>query len=652
MTASATPSAPIHAALGAWVRAGLAHFAATHVTEPGPACQQLSPATVAGDANAWQAHGEAIAALLLDAPGPLAAATRTLHLDAAELFLLALAGAVEDHHLVGLALGELQAGGGGTRPQVHTALALVGTLFAADLDATALLGCAPVANHLLELRGDGPLPLRELAVDPRLWLALRGGAAGWPDCTVIAAADAELVDAATLKALPHLAGLLRGGGAGCAVLRGTPRSGRGGAAARLAGLLDRSALRIPPERWRGAPALGAACRWCGWLPVLELSLSAGESAGAVDNPGYRGPLALLVGRDGQVDRRDAVELSVGMPAPAERARWWRQHLGDAVLADEAALAGLAGPAIAAVAGQAQVLAARAGEPLGRDHLRSARRLVGADALRLLAQPVDRRVGPDALVCTPAVRGELERFVLRCRARETLWDGLGASAACTATRGLRALFVGDSGTGKTLAASWLATELGAPLYRVDLSAVMNKYVGESEKNLARLLDHAAAHDVVILFDEADALFGARGDGGEAGERYANMLTNFLLQRIEEHPGIAILTSNSRLRIDKAFTRRLDAVIEFPLPGPGERLELWRSHLGGRAGDDGMCMFLASWCDLPGGVIRNVVVAAAALSDGPIGLLPLLEALAREYRKLGRTMPTGLAHTLTNAPAAAS
>ena len=149
--------------------------------------------------------------------------------------------------------------------------------------------------------------------------------------------------------------------------------------------------------------------------------------------------------------------------------------------------------------------------------------------------------------------------------------------------------------------------------------------------------------LLLFDEADALFGARGDGQETGERYANMLTNFLLQRIEDHPGIAVLTSNSRLRIDAAFTRRLDAVLEFAQPGPAERRELWRSHLGERDPGSGVIVHLATWCDLPGGVIRNAVVAAAAACPGvgPIPPAALFAALAREYRKLGRALPAALA-----------
>jgi SpoVK/Ycf46/Vps4 family AAA+-type ATPase len=172
--------------------------------------------------------------------------------------------------------------------------------------------------------------------------------------------------------------------------------------------------------------------------------------------------------------------------------------------------------------------------------------------------------------------------------------------------------------------------------------MNKYVGESEKNLGALLDLAAAADAMLLFDEADSLFGRRTDANQSGERYANMLTNFLLTRIENHPGITILTTNSRERIDNAFTRRLDAIVDFPLPGFQERLNLWLSHLGERCPDEKLCRTLASYCDISGGQIRNVVLTAAGCSspNQPIGIDQLLSALQREYQKLGRNLPAQL------------
>src|SRR5256714_7692306 len=182
--------------------------------------------------------------------------------------------------------------------------------------------------------------------------------------------------------------------------------------------------------------------------------------------------------------------------------------------------------------------------------------------------------------TPSLRNELNVLLMRCRARDTLVRGLGASATTRYHPGVRALFVGPSGTGKTLAAGWLATKLGIPLYRVDLASITSKYIGETEKNLAQLMARAEHAEVVLLFDEADSLFARRTEIRDSNDRFANAQTNYLLQRIETFDGIAVLTANSRARFDTAFARRLDAVIEFPLPGPEQRRAIWQSHLGDR------------------------------------------------------------------------
>jgi SpoVK/Ycf46/Vps4 family AAA+-type ATPase len=212
-------------------------------------------------------------------------------------------------------------------------------------------------------------------------------------------------------------------------------------------------------------------------------------------------------------------------------------------------------------------------------------------------------------------------------------------------GVRALLTGPPGTGKTLAASWLATALGLPLYRVDLAAVSSKYIGETERNLATLLNRAEASEVVLLFDEADALFGRRTDIRDSNDRFANAQTNYLLQRIEGYGGIVLLTANSRARFDPAFARRLDAVLEFELPGPAERRDLWLAHLGLRHGlADTALNSLASLPDLAGGHIRSAVLTAAAVAGSearPLRLADLARGSAAEYRKLGRAEPPELA-----------
>jgi hypothetical protein len=401
---------------------------------------------------------------------------------------------------------------------------------------------------------------------------------------------------------------------------------------------------VPEELWRREPVLAAACRYGGWLPVIAPELGPGDRVRPFHGGGHAGPLALAIGREGAVDAPAVVEIEIPPLPPAERHALWQRFLGVEPPARLAESAVLDGPSIRALCDGARLEAGRLAQPLAEEHLARARVRLGAERLRQLAQPVARRVPAEGLVLPPVLQRRFDDLVHRSMRRERLWEGLGVTLRASVNTGVRALFVGESGTGKTLAASRLATCLDAPLYRVDLAAVLNKYIGETEKNLGLLLDAAAAHDVILLLDEADAVFGRRTDGGETGERFGNMLTNFLLTRIEDHPGIVILTSNSRARIDPSFTRRLDAILEFPLPGVDERRRLWRTHLGGRSPGEDACALLASYCDLPGGYLRNAVLSAAArgddLPDAPLPLALLVDALREEYRKLGRAAPPQL------------
>ena len=208
-----------------------------------------------------------------------------------------------------------------------------------------------------------------------------------------------------------------------------------------------------------------------------------------------------------------------------------------------------------------------------------------------------------------------------------------------SQGVTALFVGESGTGKTMGAEVLAHELGLDLYAIDLATVVDKYVGETEKNLDRVFEAAGHVNCVLFFDEADALFGKRSDVKDAHDRYANVEIAYLLQRMETFEGIAILATNLRANIDDAFARRLDALVEFPVPEEEHRRELWERCLGPRAprAEDLDLDFLARAFELTGGNIRNVTLAAAflAAAEGrPVSMADLIRGTGREYRKLGR------------------
>jgi SpoVK/Ycf46/Vps4 family AAA+-type ATPase len=209
------------------------------------------------------------------------------------------------------------------------------------------------------------------------------------------------------------------------------------------------------------------------------------------------------------------------------------------------------------------------------------------------------------------------------------------------RGLTALFTGAPGTGKTMAAQVLGHDLGLDLFRVDLSRVMSKYIGETEKNLSRLFDEARASGAILFFDEADALFGKRTEVKDAHDRYANLEIGFLLQRMEEHTGTTILATNRFGDLDEAFTRRFHFILHFPMPRPPERRRIWEGMLPREAERDPAIDFdlLAHEYEISGGDIRNSVLTAAfiAAEEGtPIGLRHLKRGLRRELLKTGRVL----------------
>lgn len=591
----------------------------------------------------WLNACKTLATLAPGLPGPIGRLLRDFRLQLHEWFVLALVGEIEASPRLALAVAALQAPERNPRPGLALIGELCAALFGIPLTPLQLKQHALVRAGILNLEGDAPLSLRALAMSPALWAVFCGDRTPWPEHRPLDPGQAEQLPQSLREQFPRLEDLLRNGQAQTVAFRGGAR-GASLAAAQLAGRLGLRAVEMSLEQWQTDPALSAACRYAGWLPVLLPRLGAGEQLSLHAAAPLPTPLVLVLGREGAVDSPALVEVEIPRLTLVERRQVWQASLGDTMPPDGADHALLDGPAIVSLSERARLDAGRLNQPLDSSHLARARGQLGAEQLRLLAQPVTQRVEADALILPPAVQTQFDDLVTRCRRREQLWDSLGITLRATLNPGVRALFVGDSGTGKTLAAARLATRLNTPLYRVDLAAVMNKYVGESEKNLGLVLDEAAASDVILLLDEADALFGRRSDGGENGERFANMLTNFLLTRIESHPGIVILTSNSRNRIDPAFTRRLDAIVEFPAPGGDERLRLWQAHLGARSPGEEVCRLLAAYCELAGGHIRNAVLNAAARDCRPpeTMLEPglLLAALIDEYRKLGRDVPPQL------------
>ena len=274
-----------------------------------------------------------------------------------------------------------------------------------------------------------------------------------------------------------------------------------------------------------------------------------------------------------------------------------------------------------------------------EHLTAGARAENASALDRLARRVTPRVGWDDLVLPPGPLDALREIELRARHRERVLGDWNMRPGGGRGHGVVALFAGDSGTGKTMSAEVVAGGLALDLYVVDLSTVVDKYIGETEKNLERIFRAAAGTNAVLLFDEADAVFGKRSDVKDSHDRYANVESAYLLQRMETFDGLAILATNLRANIDEAFTRRLDVIVDFPMPDAAQRTRLWDRSLGSHVRrDEGVDLeFLGRSFELAGGGIRSAAVTAAYLAAADRGTVLMkhcILAVHREYRKLGR------------------
>ncbi|MEV5602692.1 ATP-binding protein [Streptomyces sp. NPDC052299] len=280
-----------------------------------------------------------------------------------------------------------------------------------------------------------------------------------------------------------------------------------------------------------------------------------------------------------------------------------------------------------------------GGTLTPGHVRQGARAQNAAGLDRLARRIEPTVTWDDLVLPPDAHAQLRELTARARHRDRVLGEWAMRPGGGRGRGVSALFAGDSGTGKTMSAEVIAADLGLDLYTVDLATVIDKYVGETEKNLERIFTEAAGVNGVLLFDEADAIFGKRSDVKDAHDRYANVESAYLLQRMESFDGLAILATNLRANLDDAFTRRLDLVIDFPVPDPAQRLVLWDRCLGTvlPRGADLDLAFCAENFELAGGNIRSIAVTAAYLAadtGGAVTMATLIHAVQREYQKLGR------------------
>ena len=569
------------------------------------------------------------------------------------------------------------------RPTVHLAVDLLTTSLAQRLGALRLFAPdAPLQRHrLLALRVsprtfEPPLIGRLVAVDEQISAALMGldvldhrlagccrllrepRAAGSADDLVpsLAALVEEAWGRRPLRVCLHGPGATASEAAVEAVAAAlglpllvvdAPALGRDAAVPAAQGL----ALALREAELRGALV---------YLDRADSLLTEGGAAGDDDVAstfcGHEGVVAMSATRPWASRARHPLGvLNIAVEPPTSRAR--RALWADAVTAagghasaDDLALvadrfrlsAGLIRDAALAAAARARLGAgsADAEPPVTRSALFAAARQQRGQDLLSFARRVRLVHGWDDLVVPDEVLRQLHELTARLEHRTRVLGEWGFERKLSGGRGITALFAGPSGTGKTMAAGVIAAELGLDLYAVDLSMVVSKYIGETEKNLARVFDAASDTDAVLFFDEADALFGKRSEVRDAHDRYANIEIAYLLQRMEQYDGLAVLATNLRHHLDEAFTRRLDVIVDFPFPGVEERRRIWRACLPPElplAAD--VDLVEAAQFRLAGGNIRNAALGAAYLAaadDGRVGRRHLLDAVRREYQKIGKVL----------------
>jgi hypothetical protein len=570
----------------------------------------------------------------------------------ARLMLVAL-GLVEEDAAFAALLAALQAPLGLRRPTLGLLRELVQDLpSAGGLDAWML--CRPLvdAGFAEVVNSDAPRSEWMLRVPPPVWTAIRGDRPGEP----IVGLGYRPPDAATpldelivsdhqLDRLRHVRQLVAEQRVRTIIVRGTAGSERLDIVSALAAETGRGvleAMAIASPRDERLPRLGPLATLMRAMPVFCPELGPSETLMIPPILGYAGPVAVVLGREGGVSGGgDAVTIEVEPDAAAYRLRHWTKALG-AHASEELSLIAetftVSGRYIRQCAPMAVACAALEGrQTVAVTDVRQASRAVNRQVLESLATPLKEGGGWEQLVIATSTETDLHDLERRCRHREQLARSVGSDFPGGVTRGVRALFEGPSGTGKTLAARVVAAEVGLDLYRVDLASVINKYIGETEKNLSRILSRAEDLDVILLLDEGDALLSRRTDVRSANDRYANLETNYLLQRLETYDGIVIVTTNLGAQIDPAFRRRMDIVTRFHLPDAEQRWRLWQLHLPADHVLDAATLEEVSLrYALTGGQVRNAALYAAVgaiARQERVGRQDLYAAIELEHRKAG-------------------
>ena len=427
-----------------------------------------------------------------------------------------------------------------------------------------------------------------------------------------------------------------GFGHGPVQLAGADRASKELIAAQSAARAGLRAHRLPtallPADLVEADALARLWEREAALLPLALYLDAGEEDGEQSTIArflarVPGP-SMVAARESKPDLGGTV-VDVDAPTPAERAVAWRERLGPdvpgRVVEPLAAQFGLDVGAIRDIAR----------DRTDAEEIWRACRVRARPRLETLAQRLTPKIGLADVVLPAPQRALLREIVEQVAHRTTVYERWGFGERINRGLGVSALFAGPSGTGKTMAAEALAAELNLDLYRIDLSSVVSKYIGETEKNLRILFDAADSGGAILFFDECDALFGKRSEVKDAHDRYANIQINYLLQRVEAYQGLAILATNLRNALDRAFLRRLRFVVEFPFPGATQRADLWRKAFPPAAPLGDLDYDRLAGLPVSGGVVRNIALNAAfraATAGTDITMAVVLAAARVEFDKL--------------------
>ncbi len=569
-----------------------------------------------------------------------------LELSSLELRLLLLAGMPEQHEGLAEVLAMVNPEKK-TRPTVGLAAQLLSRDEQREEIEWVLAGNA-VRSGLLRLQGDEPLYFRNLLLADQLWPVLAGQDV-WPDNIV--PADVLAVDWGLDEWFAD--GEVAAAGERLAVAESftlrVNAEDRQAAVARAAALIRRSGRRAATFRYAALepPALRCALLHClsrGVVPLFEIPPADKAEIDIGQLAWFPGPLAIACcgGQAVACGRRPLVQLDVDRLGLHSLTRMWGEAMQGG--ASESAAGELASrfPVEPYIAAQVALDLERGGEGCAIADIARQIRVragIGDQAGVKLVRPA---AGWQDLVLRRDSVEQLLEAGNRLKLQSRVLHEWGFLKDRHGARGVRMLFAGPPGTGKTLSAEVLANELGVDLLIVDISQLVSKWIGETEKNLEQAFLCAERTRAVLLFDEADALFGKRTEVSDAHDRYANLETAYLLTRLERFEGLAIMSTNLRGNIDPAFTRRMEFIIDFDEPGREERRLIWECHMPRTAplAADVSFAELAAVFAVAGGAIRNAVVAAAfsaAAENGAISRAHLVKALQREYEKQGKSFP---------------